>query len=109
MDGHVACLDLYLLACARAIIGALAIHFDSRIGRGDLFDLACEVLQNCRNRRHWRTPVRSFDNLSFGVERISLFAKLDRKFIDLARIEHPSRQLGRFAQCNRQNTFGQRV
>src|SRR6478735_10266807 len=54
VNGHLARLQLELLACPRQIVGPLAVDLERRIGRRELLDLAREVRtdrRHCRERR----------------------------------------------------------
>ena len=56
------------------------------------------------------TPaIAALGDLALGIERSRFLAELDGEGVDLVGIEHAPRKLGRFAQCDREHAFGQRV
>ena len=56
------------------------------------------------------TPaIAALGDLALGIERSGFLAELDGEGVDLVGIEHAPRKLGRFAQCDREHPFGQRI
>ena len=109
MDRHRPRLHLDRFAGARAVIGALAIDLDRRIGGRHLFDRPGKARQNRSNFRKPRPHVAGRNDVALRVEPGGLGPERDREIIDLARVEHAPAQLRRLAERDRQHARGKRV
>ena len=109
MNRHRPRLQLHILTSPRTVVGTLAVHLQRGIRWRDLLDCAREVVEHACDRSQRRKTVGPRHHLALGVERVGLFAELDREHVGLGRIEHAARQLGRLAQCDGQHAFRQRV
>ena len=109
VNRHSARLHFDRFARPGTVVGALAIDFQRRIGGRHLFDGAGEMVEHARDRCHRRPAIATLGHLALGVVRGGFLAELDGEGVDLVGVEHAPRQLGRFAQRDREHALGQRV
>ena len=102
-------LHLDLFPLPRQIISALAVDQDGAIGGRGLVDWAGEARQHRFYLRQRRSHSAGRDHCAFQVQRVGLRAEGDREVVNLVAVEHPSGELGRFADRDRQDAGRQRI